>query len=232
MRVIARMIEIESLFKSYHNGPEETEVLRDVNLRVEDGEFVSIVGPSGSGKSTLMNIIGCLDRPSRGKYRLDGHDISRATDNQLAEFRQRHIGFVFQSFNLLPQYSALENVELALLYGDEVPGAARRKARELLESLGMANRTHHRPSQLSGGQKQRVAIARAMANSPQLILADEPTGSLDTRTGAEVLAMFRELNRGGKTIVVVTHDPEVARQARRTISIRDGVVQEVPDAHS
>jgi len=221
------MIEIESLYKSYRNGPVTTEVLHDVTLRIEDGEFISIIGPSGSGKSTLMNIVGCLDRSDRGAYRLDGLDISRASDNRLAEIRNTHIGFIFQTFNLLPQYDAVENVELALLYGGAPPKAARLRTKQLLESLGLADRIHYYPSQLSGGQKQRVAIARAIANSPALILADEPTGSLDSKTGAEVLAMFQELNREGKTVVIVTHNPDIARQAQRVISINDGVVSEV-----
>ena len=226
------MIEIESIFKSYRNGTEVTKVLHDVTLRIGDGEFVSIVGPSGSGKSTLMNIIGCLDRPDRGSYRLDGLDISRATDNRLAEIRNAHIGFVFQTFNLLPQYNAVENVELALLYGNAPPRAARQKATKILASLGLEDRLRHRPNQLSGGQAQRVAIARAIANSPALILADEPTGSLDSKTGAEVLGLFKMFNREGRTIVIVTHNHDLARQAQRVIRIEDGAVSEMPHAAS
>jgi putative ABC transport system ATP-binding protein len=222
------MIEIDSLHKSYHNGSEITEVLHDVSLKIGDGEFVSIVGPSGSGKSTLMNIIGCLDRFDSGAYRLDGLDIAGASDDGLAGIRNEHIGFVFQYFNLLPQYDAVENVELPLLYGGARPAEARRKACLLLDSLGLADRLHHNPNQLSGGQKQRVAIARAIANDPAIILADEPTGSLDSKTGAEVLAMFKELHRDGRTIVIVTHNPDIAKHAQRIVKINDGIIAEVP----
>ncbi|MHB8170751.1 MAG: ABC transporter ATP-binding protein [Thermincolia bacterium] len=221
-------INIKSLYKSYQNGEEITEVLKDVNILVKDGEFVAITGPSGSGKSTLMNIIGCLDRPSRGSYELAGEDISKLNDFKLAGIRNRHIGFVFQSFNLLPQYTALENVELAALYSKVSPRTAREKAKETLEALGLEDRLKHKPNQLSGGQKQRVAIARAMVNTPSIILADEPTGSLDSKTGQEVLGIFKDLNQKGKTIVVVTHDLEIANQANRIINIKDGIVQEVP----
>lgn len=220
-------IQIDSLYKSYRNGSEITEVLRDVSLDVKDGEFIAIIGPSGSGKSTLMNIIGCLDRHDRGTYFLDGQDISKTNDNKLAEIRNKYIGFVFQSFNLLPQYTALENVELAMLYSQALPKTAREKAMDGLRMLGLENRVKHRPNQLSGGQKQRVAIARAIVNSPSIILADEPTGNLDSKTGKEVLHIFNELNRQGKTIIIVTHDMEIAREAKRIINIKDGVVKEV-----
>lgn len=224
------MVEIKSLHKSYINGLSVTEVLRDVSLRISAGEFVSIMGPSGSGKSTLMNIIGCLDRFDRGSYHLEGLDIAEASDNRLAEIRNMHVGFVFQSFNLLPQYSAVENVELPLLYADEIPGAARRRAAELLEFLDLGHRINHKPYQLSGGEKQRVAIARAVANSPSLVLADEPTGSLDSEAGLEVLEMFRKLNEAGKTIILVTHNREIAERAQRVVHIKDGLVSEASHA--
>lgn len=224
------MVEIESVYKSYANGLEVVEVLRDITLTISAGEFVSIMGPSGSGKSTLMNIIGCLDRFDRGSYYLDGLDISRASDNRLAEIRNTHVGFVFQSFNLLPQYDAVENVELPLLYANETPRAARQKASWLLESLGLGHRMNHKPNQLSGGEKQRVAIARAVINSPSLVLADEPTGSLDSKTGSEVLEMFKYLNGEGKTIVLVTHNQDIAGEAQRIIYIKDGMVSEASHA--
>ncbi|MDD2201448.1 MAG: ABC transporter ATP-binding protein [Firmicutes bacterium] len=224
------MVEIESLYKSYSNGLNVTEVLHDVSLGISAGEFVSIMGPSGSGKSTLMNIIGCLDRFDRGSYHLEGLDIAEASDNRLAEIRNMHVGFVFQSFNLLPQYNAVENVELPLLYADETPRAARQKAGELLEFLGLGHRLNHKPCQLSGGEKQRVAIARAVVNSPSLVLADEPTGSLDSKTGSEVLEMFRKLNEAGKTVILVTHSREIAEEAQRIVHIKDGVVSEASHA--
>lgn len=220
-------ITIDSVYKSYQNGDEITEVLNNVSLSVKDGESVAIIGPSGSGKSTLMNIIGCLDRPTSGKYFLAGQDISKLNDKKLAIIRNRQIGFIFQSFNLLPQYSAVENVELSMLYGDASPKTAREKAKETLEALGLKERLKYKPNQLSGGQKQRVAIARAIVNSPSIILADEPTGSLDSKTGREVLDIFKDLNKDGKTIIIVTHDLDIAKEANRVINIKDGVVEEV-----
>jgi putative ABC transport system ATP-binding protein len=232
MQGIFMGIIIESLSKSYQNGVEITEVLRDVSLKVDEGEFIAIVGPSGSGKSTLMNIIGCLDRFNKGVYRLDGHDIRNLSHNHLAEIRNKHIGFVFQSFNLLPQYTALENVELPLLYSKMAPRTARQQSKRVLETLGLSNRLFYKPHQLSGGQKQRVAIARAIINSPSLILADEPTGSLDSQTGREVLAIFKDLNRQLKTVIIVTHDPNIAKEAQRIIHIMDGKVKEYFDENS
>lgn len=223
-------ININALYKSYKNGDEITEVLKNVTLEVRDGEFAAIIGPSGSGKSTLMNIIGCLDRPTRGSYELAGQDTGKMSDKRLANIRNEHIGFVFQSFNLLPQYTALENVELAMLYSHAPPKKARKKARETLAALGLKDRLKYKPNQLSGGQKQRVAIARAIVNAPSIILADEPTGSLDSKTGREVLDIFRDLNRQGKTIIIVTHDLGIAKEANRIINIKDGVVEEVTDA--
>lgn len=220
-------IEIKNLFKTYKNGDEYTEVLMNVSMTVEDGEMVAITGPSGSGKSTLMNIIGCLDRPTKGSYKLAGLDAGNLSDRKLAAIRNEHIGFVFQSFNLLPQYTALENVELAMLYANASPGAARKRAREALITLGLETRIKYKPNQLSGGQKQRVAIARAIVNKPSIILADEPTGSLDSKTGKEVLEVFKELNNSGKTVIIVTHDPGIAREAKRVINIKDGRLEEV-----
>lgn len=217
-------IIIDSIDKSYQNGTETTEVLKDVSLEVQDGEFVAIQGPSGSGKSTLMNIIGCLDRFNRGTYRLDGLNIGSADDNQRANIRNRKIGFVFQFFNLLPQYTALENVQLPLFYSNIAPKTAFQKAIAALEMLGLKNRMHYRPNQLSGGQKQRVAIARAIINSPSIILADEPTGSLDTKTGREVMSILKELNSQQKTVVMVTHDLGLAKLADRIIQIQDGEI--------
>lgn len=219
-------ITLESVYKDYKNGDEITEVLKDVNITVEDGEMVAIIGPSGSGKSTLMNIIGCLDRPTKGSYFLAGENIAKLADKRLAAIRNKHIGFVFQSFNLLPQYTALENVELAVLYGNTSPKKARGKALESLEMLGLKERLKYKPNQLSGGQKQRVAIARAIVNSPSIILADEPTGNLDSRTGREVMDNFKDLNRNGRTVIIVTHDMDIARQTQRTINIKDGMVEE------
>lgn len=219
-------INIQALDKSYKNGDQITEVLKNVSFQVEDGEFLAIVGPSGSGKSTLMNIIGCLDRPTRGTYHLAGQDTGKLGDRKLASIRNKHIGFIFQSFNLLPQYTALENVELAGLYSNVSPKSAREKANNTLISLGLEDRMNYKPNQLSGGQKQRVAIARAIVNSPTILLADEPTGSLDSKTGREVLDIFKELNGDGKTIIIVTHDSGIAQEANRMVSIKDGVVRE------
>lgn len=220
-------IAMESLYKSYQNGDEVTEVLKNVSLKVENGEMVAITGPSGSGKSTLMNIIGCLDRQTKGAYKLAGQNTGELSDKSLAVIRNKHIGFVFQSFNLLPQYSALENVELSMLYGNASPRVAREKAKEALIALGLEKRIKYKPNQLSGGQKQRVAIARAIVNSPSILLADEPTGSLDSKTGKEVMDIFKELNHSGKTVIIVTHDPSIAGQAGRIINIKDGVIEEV-----
>jgi putative ABC transport system ATP-binding protein len=212
------------LYKSYQNGDEITEVLNNVSLRINDGEFAAIVGPSGSGKSTLMNIIGCLDRFNGGRYYLDDVDVSSMSNDALAEIRNQRIGFVFQFFNLLPQYTALENVELPLFYSKAPAAAARKKAAHALELLGLKNRMHYKPNQLSGGQKQRVAIARAIVNSPTVILADEPTGSLDTRTGREVMEILKTLNSEQRTVIMVTHDPGLAKLTNRIIEIRDGMI--------
>lgn len=217
------MIEVENLAKHYARGPATTEVLRGVSFRVEKGEFVAIMGPSGSGKTTLLNILGGLDRPTAGTYRLDGLDMAQASDDELSRIRNRKIGFVFQQFYLLDRADALKNVMLPLIYTDgTVDGAA--LAEKALTAVGLAERQHHRPQELSGGEQQRVAIARALVTDPVLLLADEPTGNLDARNGLEVLAIFQRLHREGRTIIMITHDPAVAEHARRLILLQDGHV--------
>ncbi len=220
------MIQIEDLTKTYVMGEETVTALDGVSLSIARGESIAIIGPSGSGKSTLMNILGGLDRPSRGRYRFEGEEVARFSDDQLADFRNRRIGFVFQSFQLLPRLSALQNVELPMVYAGASPRARRERAAELLERVGLGSRMGHRPNQLSGGQQQRVAIARSLANQPDLLLADEPTGALDSATGVEVLGLFQKLNTEGLTVVLVTHDRGVADAARRRIAFRDGRVIE------
>jgi len=216
------MIRVEGLTKVYRMDGVTVEALRGVDLTVAPREFVAVIGPSGSGKSTLMNIIGCLDVPTTGKYWLNGREVSLLSDNQLAEVRNRQIGFVFQSFNLLPRLSALENVERPLIYRGVGRKERLQRARAALERVGLEGRMLHKPTQLSGGQQQRVAIARALVGDPVLILADEPTGSLDSASGREVMSLLKELHAQGRTIMLITHDPEVARQAQRQVRIHDG----------
>jgi putative ABC transport system ATP-binding protein len=220
------VIHLERIHKIYHMGDIEVHALRGVSLEIQRGEFVAIMGPSGSGKSTMMNIIGCLDHPTKGHYVLDGEDVSKVDKAGLADIRNKHIGFVFQSFNLVPRTSALENVELPMLYAG-VPGAERlRRARAALAEVGLSDRERNMPNQLSGGQQQRVALARALVNNPALILADEPTGALDTRTSVEVMEIFQRLNRDRNlTVIIVTHEPDIAQYANRIIQFRDGRIR-------
>ncbi len=220
------MISIKDLNKTYENGSISVHALKDVNLQVTKGEFIAITGPSGSGKSTLMNIIGCLDRASSGIYMLDNKEIDDLSDNELAEIRNSKIGFVFQSFNLLARTSALKNVELPMMYGGIGMKERRERALEALGKVGLADRIDHKPNELSGGQKQRVAVARALVNNPAIILADEPTGNLDSKSTQEVMDLFKQLNAEGVTILIVTHEQEIADQTKRIVSFRDGEIQE------
>jgi putative ABC transport system ATP-binding protein len=223
---MAAVIELENVEKVYDTGAVQVPALRGVSLTVLGGEFVAIRGASGSGKSTLMNILGCLDRPTTGVYRFDGQDVSQLGRRQLAHLRNRKMGFVFQGFNLLKRHTALDNVSLPLIYAGLSASERRRRSMEMLDLVGLTDRADHMPSQLSGGQQQRVAIARALVNRPQVILADEPTGNLDSRTGAEILAEFKRLNRErGQTIIIVTHDPGVAAQTLRQITVMDGLIE-------
>jgi len=225
------LIETQGLVKEYRLGSHVVHALRGVSVQVWRGEFVAVMGPSGSGKSTFMNLLGCLDTPTAGRYLFEGEDVSRLSPDALARIRNGKIGFVFQGFNLLPRMSALENVEVPLLYNGTPPSERRPKALAKLEAVGLADRQHHHPAQLSGGQQQRVAIARALVNDPVLILADEPTGNLDSRTSVEVMALFQELNRSGITIVLVTHEQDIAQYAERTLTFRDGkLIQDQPVA--
>ncbi len=218
------IIEMAAIRKTYDTGKVKVEALKGIDLVVAPGEFVAIVGPSGSGKSTLMNLIGCLDTPSDGRYRLAGEDVSKLGRDELADVRNRRVGFVFQGFNLLPQISSFENVEMPLLFGGVAPKERRRRVAELMERVGLADRMEHKPTELSGGQMQRVAIARALAMQPDVVLADEPTGNLDTASGGDIMGLFTDLWKQGRTMIVITHDMTLARRASRIVRIQDGVI--------
>ena len=220
------IIDLKGITKSYDmGGAEEVHALQGVSLTIVKNEYVAIMGPSGSGKSTLMNIIGCLDTPTSGQYIFNGVNVSEMSDNELARVRNREIGFVFQTFNLLPRSDALHNVELPLIYAGRAAGERRKKAQETLQNVGLGDRAHHKPNELSGGQRQRVAVARALVTNPSIILADEPTGNLDTKTGEEIMTLFEDLHQLGNTIILVTHEADIAEHAHRIIRIRDGKVE-------
>jgi len=221
----ALVIEIRDVTKLYRMGEETVHALRGVALQVHRNEYLAIMGPSGSGKSTLMNMLGCLDTPTSGHYQFNGKDVSNMSDDELAEIRNREIGFVFQTFNLLPRSTALHNVELPLIYAGMSPHDRRDRAREVLQNVGLGDRMLHKPNELSGGQRQRVAVARALVNRPSIILADEPTGNLDSRTGEEIMQLFDQLYEQGNTIIVVTHEEDIARHARRAIRLHDGLIE-------
>ncbi|ASS40049.1 macrolide ABC transporter ATP-binding protein [Fusobacterium nucleatum subsp. nucleatum] len=218
------IITVDKINKTYKNGSLELQVLKNISFKVDKGEFLAIMGSSGSGKSTMMNILGCLDNQYEGRYILDGIDISKSTENELSEIRNKKIGFIFQSFNLLPRLTALENVELPLVYSSIPKEERHKRANELLEMVGLKDRIHHRPNELSGGQRQRVAIARALVNNPSIILADEPTGNLDSKSEEEIIEILQKLNKMGKTIVIVTHEPSIGEIAERKIIFKDGEI--------
>lgn len=222
---INTIIEARDIHKEYRMGTQTVHALRGVSFEIKKNEYVAIMGPSGSGKSTMMNIIGCLDTPSKGDYILNGHDVKKLSDNQLAEVRNREIGFVFQTFNLLPRSTALANVELPLIYSGVRSADRKKRAVEVLEKVGLGDRMDHKPNELSGGQRQRVAIARALVNNPSILLADEPTGNLDSKTGQEIMELFEDLYKAGNTIILVTHEEDIAAHARRIIRLRDGLLE-------
>ncbi|MGE0587497.1 MAG: ABC transporter ATP-binding protein [Cyclobacteriaceae bacterium] len=222
---MARIIETSHISRVYHMGTNVVKALQDISITIDKGEYVAFMGPSGSGKSTLMNIIGCLDTPTSGSYVLNGHLVSEMTENELAEIRNKEIGFVFQTFNLLPRASALENVALPLIYAGYGKSEREERAMEALENVNLADRSHHKPNELSGGQRQRVAIARALVNNPSIILADEPTGNLDSKTSYDIMALFHELHEKGNTIIMVTHEDDIAHYAHRIIRLKDGLVE-------
>ena len=219
------VIDIENITKEYVMGEEVVRALRGVSLKIHRNEYLAIMGPSGSGKSTLMNMLGCLDTPTSGRYEFNGRNVSAMDDDELAAIRNREIGFVFQTFNLLPRSDSLRNVELPLIYAGLDPDTRRERAAQVLRDVGLGDRLYHKPNELSGGQRQRVAIARALVNDPSIILADEPTGNLDSKTGEEIMALFEDLYQRGNTVILVTHEPDIARHARRTVHLRDGLVE-------
>ncbi|HPM23130.1 MAG TPA: ABC transporter ATP-binding protein [Phycisphaerae bacterium] len=223
------LVRVENVTKIYQVGTTEVRALAGVTLAFEAGSFWAIMGPSGSGKSTLLNLLGCLDRPTSGRYVLEGHDVAELDDNALSELRLRHLGFIFQSFNLIPQLTVRENIELPLYYLDWEAGASAQRAEEMAERVGLADRLNHRPSELSGGQQQRVAFARALAANPAILLADEPTGNLDSATGEQIMQLLKELNQQGKTIIMVTHEPNLANYARYRLHMRDGLVDRIDE---
>ncbi|MCF0239685.1 MAG: ABC transporter ATP-binding protein [Streptococcus gallolyticus] len=220
------MLNLSQIEKNYLQGEEEVPILKGINLEVNQGDFLAIMGPSGSGKSTLMNIIGCLDKPTRGKYEIEGTDISSLSDNELSDLRNQKIGFVFQNFNLMPKLTACQNVELPLTYANIPKKERHERAMEMLREVGLEERSEFKPTELSGGQKQRVAIARALVTNPAFILGDEPTGALDTKTSIQIMELFQRFNDAGKTIILITHEPEVAEMCKKTVVLRDGLLQE------
>lgn len=219
------VIKLTDIIRNFPLGNEVVKVLRGISLEIQKGEYVALMGPSGSGKSTLMNLLGCLDTPTSGSYILNGQDVSRMTDNELAEIRNREIGFVFQTFNLLPRSTALENVALPLIYAGQSKTDRNERATKVLTDVGLADRMDHRPNQLSGGQRQRVAVGRALVNKPSIILADEPTGNLDSKTSVEIMNLFDEIHRNGNTVIIVTHEEDIAQHAHRIIRLRDGEIE-------
>jgi putative ABC transport system ATP-binding protein len=223
---MTEILNMQNICKSYYIGEEELEVLHNVNLKIHSGEFISLLGPSGSGKSTMMNIIGCLDVPTSGRYFLSGNDIDDLNEVELAKVRNKEVGFVFQSFQLLPRLTALQNVELPLIYAGLPSSERKKRAKEILERVGLSDKMKNLPNQLSGGQQQRVAIARALVTRPTILLADEPTGALDQKTGAQIMELFEELNKDGRTIIMITHDTNIARHAKRVVNILDGYLSE------